>query len=253
MSAKPEGVYIVIPTLNEEGNIVPLLKRIQKQLRHRPYRICVVDDGSQDGTVDQARSFAQSEGTDDIYIMERMKTHSGSQRGAAVMAGLQFALHNSDFGVFVEMDADLSHRPEELETGIEAIRSRGFNVAIASKYMPGSQVVNRPLTRRSLSALYNWLIRTLISRSVRDWSNGYRFYDRTCANLICKLKYGSPIWLVEVLATLLARRMRVTEFPSIYFGRGEGISKMRWIDIAKAAVGLFDVSIRYHLNLLSGE
>jgi len=252
LSPKSEGVYIVIPTLNEAANIVPLLKRIAKELK-RPYRICIVDDGSKDGTLDQVRSFVQSVATQDIHVIERRKMHAGSQRGAAVMAGLQFALRHSDFETFVEMDADLSHRPEELETGIEAIQSRGFSVAIASKYVHGSMVVNRPLRRRSLSALYNWLNRTLISPGVRDWSNGYRFYDRAAAEIICKLKYGSPVWLVEVLATLLARGMRITEFPSIYVGRGEGLSKMRWVDIGKAAIALLDISVKYHLGFLSGE
>ncbi len=248
-------LWITVPTLNEAENVTPLLERIQREMNGFAHSVCIVDDGSRDGTVERIRDFVRARSLDNIHILQREKKHLGSQRGAAVTAGLRLGLEQSRADVFVEMDADLSHAPEELKAGIEAIRSGGYNVAIASKYLPASRVVNRPFSRRVLSFLANGLVRTLISRNVRDYSNGFRFYDRASVEAICahRLRYGSPIYLSEVLAVLLARRARVLELPTTYLGRGEGLSKLRWTDLLKAGIAVLDIAARFHLNVLSPE
>jgi dolichol-phosphate mannosyltransferase len=233
-----ERVWIVVPTLNEAENVVPLLERIQQGMGGLAYSVCIVDDGSRDGTLERVREFAFSRQTAGIHIIQREKKHLGSQRGAAVMAGFRLGLERSDADLFVEMDADLSHLPEELPWGVEAVRTGVGNVAIASKYVPGSRTVGRPWSRRAVSLLGNALARSLITPRVRDYSNGYRFYDRSCIEILCgqTLRFGSPIYLSEVLALLLARGKKVVEFPATYVGRGEGFSKLRWTDLVKAGI-----------------
>jgi dolichol-phosphate mannosyltransferase len=219
----------------------------------RAYSVCIVDDGSGDGTLELVRAFASSHRALDIHIVQREKKHLGSQRGGAVMAGFRLGLERSAADLFVEMDADLSHRPEELAQGVETIREKQCNVAIASKYLPGSRVINRPWSRRAVSFIGNGLARTLISTRLRDYSNGYRFYDRPSIEILCqhRLRYGSPIYLSEALAVLLARRKKVAEFPSTYVGRGEGFSKLRWIDLFKAGMAIVDIAVRFHLGQLA--
>jgi hypothetical protein len=88
----------------------------------------------------------------------------------------------------------------------------------------------------------------LISRSVRDYSNGYRFCTRSAAQLAAdhSYRYGSPIYLSEILALWLRNRVRIREFKSTYIGRNEGISKLRIADLVKAAI-VFEISLRYHV------
>ena len=128
-----QGVWIVVPTLNEAKNILHLLNGIYSEMVGVPFYVCLVDDGSRDGTLDQVRFFTQSRRIDNIHIIRREKTYRGSQRGAAVLAGLRYGLQHSNCRVFVEIDADLSHSPRELRTGIHAIGALGFDIAIASK------------------------------------------------------------------------------------------------------------------------
>jgi hypothetical protein len=54
--------------------------------------------------------------------------------------------------------------------------------------------------------------------------------------------------LTEVLALWLHRKLRVHEFPSTYIGRNEGVSKLRFIDLFKASVAIFEVSSRYRVR-----
>jgi dolichol-phosphate mannosyltransferase len=129
------------------------------------------------------------------------------------------------------------------------------DVAIASKYMPGSAVVNRPLGRRWISRVCNLMVRALMNPRIRDYSNGYRFYSRTAAEAIAqtRIRYGSPIYLSEVLGLWIARGFRIREFQTTYVGRGEGESKLRIIDLVKAAIAVFEIALRVHLIGFAAE
>ena len=170
-------VCILLPVLNEAANLEPLCARIAEGMSGRPYTICFVDDGSVDGTVDLIRRLGHVR-PDRIHLIRRRKMMRGSQRGSALMAALQWALSRTDGMSFVEMDGDLSHRPEELPRGLEIIERGDADIAIASKYRPGSRVIDRPASRRAVSFVCNQAIRFLLDRHISDYSNGYRFYTR---------------------------------------------------------------------------
>ena len=244
-----KGVCILLPVLNEINNIRPLLDRIRAGLHGRDYVICIVDDGSRDGTAEYIRSSMQVDGHR-LHLIERTKTMRGSQRGSALFAAMNWALDHTDCRIMVEMDGDLSHRPEELVNGLALLDANSADVAIASKYLPGSQVTNRPIGRRLVSTVCNVAVRLLISPKVRDYSNGYRFYTRQAARLIAETKilYASPVYLTEVMSIWLNHGLRVLEFPSYYVGRNEGLSKLRIIDLIKASVGIFEVAYRLHVG-----
>jgi hypothetical protein len=94
----------------------------------------------------------------------------------------------------------------------------------------------------------NQAVRTLLTRRLTDYSNGYRFYTRRAAQAIATshIRYGSPIYLTEVMAIWLHEGFRVAEFASTYVGRGEGVSKLRPLDLVKAAAGACEISWRFH-------
>lgn len=248
-SDRDPGVLVLLPVLNERQNIAELLDRIDLALGRIPYTVCVLDDGSKDGTAEYVEArMKQSAGT--LHLIRRTKTGRGSQRGSALHVSLLWGLEHTRHEIFVEMDGDLSHRPEELPEGIGKIQRDGCDVAIASKYLPGSLVTNRPWGRLMVSKICGVAVRALISTKVRDYSNGYRFYTRQAASTIAahQIRYTSPIYLTEVLALWLREGLKIGEFPSTYIGRNEGLSKLRIIDLVKAALAIFEVSVRHHIT-----
>jgi hypothetical protein len=90
----------------------------------------------------------------------------------------------------------------------------------------------------------------VIAPRVHDYSNGYRFYTRAAAELVAthEIRYASPIYLTEVLALWLRCGLRIGEFKTTYVGRNEGVSKLRFVDLFKAALAVFEVSLRYHVT-----
>jgi dolichol-phosphate mannosyltransferase len=241
-------VFISLPVLNEIENIESLLDRIDSSLTGYDYLVCVLDDGSRDGTREYLR-WRLSETPDRLHVIERTKTQHGSQRGGALYVALEWGLDNTDCEFFVEMDGDLSHRPEELPAALERLATSDADVVVASKFVTGSEVTNRPLGRRLVSQLCSMAVHVFLSRDVRDYSNGYRFYTRDAAETIrrTRIRYTSPIYLSEVLAIWVRAGQRIVEIPTTYVGRGEGLSKLRLTDLIKAAIAVLEISLRYHL------
>lgn len=247
-SGSEVSVFVLLPVLNEIANIGPLLDQIALALAGSGYTIGILDDGSKDGTVAYIRE-RMRQPDHRLHLICREKKLRASQRGSALRLLMEWGLENTTHTIFVEMDGDLSHRPEELAVGVGLIASGTCDLAIASKYVAESQVINRPWGRRMVSKICSYAVRSLISPSVRDYSNGYRFYTRNAAQLAAdhSYRYGSPIYLSEILALWMRSGLRIAEFKTVYVGRNEGVSKLRVSDLLKAAIAIFEIAGRYHI------
>ena len=241
------GVFILLPVLNEIANIGPLLDRIEAALNGVRFTVGILDDGSTDGTIEYVQKRKEQPGQS-IHLICRKKTLRASQRGGALRTLMLWGLEHTTHEIFIEMDGDLSHRPEELRDGIRMLTEDRCDIAIASKYVPGSAVINRPWGRLMVSKICSYAVRTLLSAKVRDYSNGYRFYTRAAARLAAShaYRYGSPIYLSEILALWMRSGLRVGEFKTVYVGRNEGVSKLRMADLFKAGIAVFEIANRFH-------
>ena len=248
-SRRPPRILIDIPILNEIEHIERLVRGVTLALRGYDYLLLIVDGGSTDGTLEYLeRAIAEQPGR--IALLEKKKVLRGCQRGAALLAGLTWGLQNGEFDIFVEMDGDLSHRPEELPAGIETIARGAADIAVISKYAPGSRIVGRSAYRRIISQINSFAARIAIRWDLRDFSNGYRFYNRAAAELPVRyaIRYGSPIYLTEVMAIWMKHGLKVVEIPGRYIGRDEGLSKVRVVDYIKAALGVMEIAFRFHFT-----
>lgn len=244
---------VSIPVLNDRDGVEQVLRQIGTALDGVGYTICIVDDGSRDGTVGLIQDLMSRD--DRIHLIRRVKARSGCQRGAASRATLEWLVAHTTHSVFVEMDADGAHRPAELLEGARQVALLGYDVAIASKYVDGSRVIGRPLNRRLISRFYCGLARRLLDRRIRDYSNSYRFYSRPAAELLLAFKptYTSPVYLLEILATWIANDCRIIEIPTVYVERVHGRSKVTCGDLIEGLLGTLDIARRFHRNELSGR
>ncbi len=240
------GVFVNIPILNEIDNISELVARLRSSLKEYEYTVLFIDDGSTDGTLDLVTKLAAEDTR--IRLLRRKKSGRGCQRGGALFAGMLWGLANTTHNIFVEMDGDLSHRPEELPTGIKLAERPDVDFVIGSKYLPSSRQVDREVVRESISGIYNLMTRLMINRVVTDYSNGLRFYTRVVASSVSThvVRYTTPIYLSEILAIVLSENRRIAEYPSTYVGRIEGQSKVRLSDLIEGVLALVDISYRYH-------
>lgn len=238
-------IKIIIPVLNEKQNLTKLIKGIEATLCGK-YQIILVDDGSTDGTLQAARRMAK---TKPILIYERKKTRRGSERGAALQFGLIKSLETPG-DVFVEMDGDLSHQPEDLLPALDILQKGEADMVIGSKYHSLSQISGRHWSRQLISVFASFITGMVIDSHIRDWSNGLRAYNRSVALRISRLcsLYRGPSFLPESLAAILNEGFRVEELPSYYKNRQEGKSKLSIGNVIKALFAVFEIGVRYHLT-----
>lgn len=211
---------MVLPTYNEALNLPLLVPRILEV--SDMVDILVVDDGSPDGTGQVAEALGR-EFAPRLQVLHR---RSKSGRGGAVMAGFRQAIADDRYSWFGEMDADQSHRPEELPTLLDA--SRSADLVVGARYLPGGRIEGWPLVRRIWSRASNAIIRGVLGVPMNDFTNGYRIYSRRAvAHLItADLRETGFISLSEWAYALHRAGMRIEEVPTVFINRRLGESNM---------------------------
>lgn len=238
-------IGLVVPVLNERAAMGPLLDSVAVALARGQYTVCIVDDGSTDGTIPYVESRAGEDSH--IVLLKRQKTRSGCRRGAASRAGMEWLLANRSHTFHADVDADGANRPIELIRGVEVADERQADVVIAAKYVAGSEVIGRPLARRVGSRGYSLMLRALIDPNIHDYSNSFRVYRRSAAEILARHtpRFDTPVYLVEMLAVWKAHGLKIAEMPTIYRERETGASKVVPADALRGAAGAVAVGLAY--------
>jgi dolichol-phosphate mannosyltransferase len=238
VNAADAAVWVILPAYNEAGGLPSLLEAFHhlaagwQRASASPLsrlRLVVVDDGSKDDTGAVARAYA-------ARLAVTVLVHP-ENRGlaAAIRTGIAYACAQAaSHDVIATMDADNTHRPEQLPDLLAAIGD-GADVAIASRYARGARQGGVPAHRVLLSAGISWLLRLRFGlRGVRDYSCGYRAY-RAGVLQAALAAYGDRLIVskgfaasTEMLVKLVPFARRFVEVPlDLRYDRKVGASKMR--------------------------
>ena len=232
-------VLVIIPTYNEAKNVGLALKRVMEQ----PYNLnaLVVDDGSPDGTANVVRQ-TQLEYPGRIELLER----SGKLGlGTAYLTGFAHAL-NHEYQIICEMDADLSHNPDDLPRLIKAIKTDQCDLAIGSRYLHGVRVVDWPLGRLILSYGAGWYTRIVTRLPVRDVTAGFVAYHRRVLETVNlrAVRSNGYSFQVEMKYRAWKKGFRLSEIPIVFTERTEGQSKMSRDIVREAAFKVWELRFR---------
>jgi len=213
-----ERVLVVIPTYDEKDNLEPILVRLHAAVPEA--HVLVVDDDSPDGTGAIADRLAAADSR--VHVLHRTER---SGLGGAYIAGFGWAQQH-DYDVVVEMDADGSHRPEQLPSLLAALEQA--DLVLGSRWVEGGEVINWPAVRELLSRGGNAYTRVLLRLPLADATGGYRAYRRAVLDGLPLSQVASQGYCFQVdLAwrTWLAG-YRVVEVPITFVERERGESKM---------------------------
>ena len=223
-------IGIVIPTFNEKENIFKLSKKLLNL--HKNSKIFIIDDTKR---YNLKKEFRKKKNI--IYIHRINK----KGRGSAVLDGLRIASKNKKIKIFVEMDADFSHKPEELKRNLDKFIKDDLDLLISSRYLKSSRIYNWSLQRRIFSFLANFLANLLLNIGVSDYTNGYRIYSKKSVKLITKYcgKIGDGfIVLSEILLQINMKNLKIDETSSIFINRKRGESSVNFLLICQSFFGL---------------
>ena len=170
MGEKMPKVLIVVPVYNEEkelGENILKLKSFLEQLKDLEWQIVIADNASVDKTPEIARKLAGENKQISFFRLEE------KGRGRAVKKAWQ----SYEADVFAYMDVDLSTDIRHLPSLVKAIND-GFDIAIGSRLLSGSQVIGRTIKRTILSRGYNFLIKILFGTHFSDAQCGFKAVNR---------------------------------------------------------------------------
>ncbi len=215
-------ILVLIPTYNEEESIGNLLNRLQivreKLANLFDIDILIIDDGSPDKTVGIVKSLEFSK----IKVLQRNEKKG---LGPAYLAGFSEGL-KGDYDYFVEMDADLSHQPEELSLLLEKADENNF--VIGTRWMPGGSVVNWPQKRQFISKMGTRYASAALKLPYRDLTSGYRVIPRSFLEKIDFAQIETRGYGFQVEMAIKARDngFKIIEVPITFVERENGHSKM---------------------------
>jgi dolichol-phosphate mannosyltransferase len=215
-------VLVLIPTYNEAESIANLLNRLQNvrlaQANRFDIDILIIDDGSPDKTVEIIESL-------DLAKLKVLQRKSKNGLGPAYLAGFTDGL-KSDYQYFVEMDADLSHQPEELPMLLDNAGENKF--VIGTRWMPGGSVVNWPKKRQFISKMGTKYAAFALHLPFRDLTSGYRVIPRSFLEGINFAEIETRGYGFQVEMAIKADRngFQITEVPIRFVERENGHSKM---------------------------
>ncbi|MDQ2781396.1 MAG: polyprenol monophosphomannose synthase [Actinomycetota bacterium] len=223
-------VLVLIPTYNERENLPLIVARVRASSPNAD--VLVLDDSSPDGTGAVADGLAG--GDPAVHVLHR-RTKAGL--GAAYLAGFAWALQRG-YDAAVEMDADGSHRPEQLPDLLAA--AADADVVIGSRWVPGGSVINWPFHRKVLSMGGNLYVKGMLGMSVNDATGGYRVYRvsalrRLDLSAVDSQGYG---FQVDMTWRAVQAGMTIVEVPIRFVEREVGESKMSGSIVSEAMVNV---------------
>jgi dolichyl-phosphate beta-glucosyltransferase len=230
--AAPE-LSIVVPAYNEANKVCATLTAIVTYLRERgsSFEIVVVADGD-DGTLERAREFASSAGTNVRVV------GSPARRGKG--RGVREGVAMSSGRVIGFLDADNKTPIEEIEKLLPWLED-GYDVAIGSRAMADSSVeIAQPLHRRVGSKAFGVAMHLAIGlRDIRDTQCGFKFFRGTVArDLFRRQRIDGYMFDVEILHLAKRHGYRIKEVG------------VRWSDDADSRLQLLSGNWRNAIDIL---
>lgn len=219
---------VIIPTYNERDSLPVQVAAVRAAAPD--VDILVADDNSPDGTGAWADENAALDSQ--VHVLHRP---GKAGLGAAYLAGFAWGLERG-YDVLVEMDADGSHRAEDLPRVLAA--PGDWDLAIGSRWIRGGAVENWPLHRRLLSTGANTYVRLMLGLGVHDATAGFRAYraDVLRGLDLEHVESQGYCFQIDMAWRVVRAGGTVVEVPITFVERAQGQSKMSGDIIREALV-----------------
>lgn len=232
-------VSVVFPAHNEAGKLEEAVRQTKQAMTAitPSYELLIAEDGSTDGCAELARAIAAND-----PVVRHIHSDARLGRGKALNRAFKVARGE----VIMFMDVDLSTDLAYLKPLISAIRDEHYEIAIGSRLLRESET-KRSLKRSTLSTVYNFLVRLILSSKLRDHQCGFKAFRRTSLlNILDEIEDEHWFWDTELLVRAQRKGYRVKELPVHWEDKGAANTKVKAVSDSTA---LFSSIIRLFFTL----
>ena len=194
----PQPPMILIPAHNEAGRVGEVVAHVLEVVPGAT--VVVIDDGSSDGTPDEARRAGA--------VVITLPFNLGY--GSALHTGYHYARRHGATRV-VQLDADGQHDPESLPALLAGL-DEGFDVVVGSRYREGAPPKTSTL-RRIGSRLFAWIVTTWTGVRITDPTSGFQALSDRALAILAEDGFPEDYPDADVLILLSRDGMKLTEVP----------------------------------------
>jgi len=227
---------IILPAYNEERRLPVTLEQVAPFIRTLPFEteVLIIDNGSDDQTYNIAEKFVSEH--DGFRVLRERKRG----KGLAVKRGMLEACGEYRF----MCDVDFSMPITEI-TRFLPPQLRNFDIAIASREVPGAVRYNEPPYRHYVGRVFNTFIRMIALPGIRDTQCGFKcFRGEVAEDLFCRLTLTGWSFDVELLFIANQLGYRVVELGIPWYFNPD--SKVRVIrDSYRMGLDLFSIRLKH--------
>ena len=231
---------VIIPTYNEKENIEAIIRAVFSQ--KKAFDILVIDDNSPDKTAKIVEKL-QTEFSKNLFIENRREKQG---LGVAYVHGFKWAIKKK-YDYIIEMDADFSHNPKDLERLYHTCEKENTDLAIGSRYRNGKiNVVNWDFKRIALSVFASKYVRFITRIPICDTTAGFVCYKRKVLETINldKIKFVGYAFQIEMKYKAWKHGFNIKEVDIIFTDRIKGKSKLSSGVISEAIFGVIRMKFK---------
>lgn len=215
---EPMKTLVIMPTYNEAMNIE---HSVEELFKYNPQvSLLIVDDSSPDSTGAIADKLALA--NKQITVLHRT---AKTGLADAYKAGFAWGIENK-FDLLIEMDADGSHRAEDLPRLLA--KASSHELVIGSRWVNGGSVENWPAYRMLLSRAGNAYAKFMLGSKIKDMTAGFRVYQAQLLERLHLEDLAAHGYSFQVEMTRKCEQIGATiaEVPITFVEREHGVSKM---------------------------
>ncbi len=208
---------IIVPVRNESENLNDICNHFSKNLKNLNYEVLIVNDFSEDNTLEKAKSLLTS--FHNIKILSNKK----KGLGGAINLGIK---ESSGTSVAIMM-ADQSDDIADLIKYYDLINSKNFDAILGSRFIKGSKISNYPLQKLILNRIFNLFVSLVFLNKYNDYTNAFKIYKKETLLEIMPLISESFNIFLEIPLKIISRNYKYKIIPISWTGRKKGASKFR--------------------------
>jgi glycosyltransferase involved in cell wall biosynthesis len=206
---------VMMPTYNEISGLEDSVRSLFEH--NQDVDLLIIDDNSPDGTgllAEKLRADSR------VHVLHRTNKEG---LGKAYLAGYEWGLGRG-YDLLVQMDADGSHRPQDLPK----LRNAKADLVIGSRWIQGGAVANWPKHRELISRAGNLYARVATGLGIGDLTAGFRVYRADALRKLNLNHIEAQGYGFQVEMTLRSKKagLEVVEVPILFVERAQGASKM---------------------------
>jgi glycosyltransferase involved in cell wall biosynthesis len=223
MTMEIRMVSVVIPTLNEAGNIRDTLKNIEKALRY-PKEIIIVDGDSTDGTKEIVEEMRFCR-----LIVEPRRGY-----GLALRTGIRY----SKGDVVVMVDGDGTYEVRHINRLLRTMIKKDAEMCLATRMFDPNKAMGfmNFVANKIITMCFNFVYQQFLS----DTQSGFRAISRSAIEKV-DLDQDDMAFATEMLVQFAKKGFRMIEVNSTYKPRKYGRTKLRRV---KSGIEIFTTLVK---------